>query len=743
MRHLWILTLTIILGFTCPALGQEAERPKKKQKQQAAGKTVAQLAREAKASIAVVNFTGRDGEKQGLGTGFVVAADGLIATNMHVIGDARPITVRLPNGKEYPVKTVHASDRTLDLALLKIDAKGLPALSLADSTRLRSGQPIVALGHPRGLEYSVVSGVLSGRQKLRGQSMLQLAIPIESGNSGGPVLDVQGRVVGIVTLKSQVTRNLGFAVPVNALKRLIRRPNPIPMSRWVTIGKLNPDEWRTVFQGRWRQRNGHVVVDGPGEGFGGRSLCLSKQKLPPVPFEIAVTLKLGNESGAGGLAFYSDGKNKHYGFYPSSGKLRFARFMGPDVFSWKVLHEGPSKHYRPGAWNTLKVRVEKKKILCYVNDHLVHESTDDRLTTGSVGIVKFRTTSIEFKNFRIGKKLPSLRPSEKLVARIEKIVTKLNGKTKIRPDVVDSLVSNGRTSIAVLREKAKRLEEQAKQLRELAKAVHKKEVLAELEKVTSPKDNEIDLLRGAFLIAKLDNEELNIPVYIRQIDRLAKEVQKSLPKDASEADKLAALNKELFQMRGFHGSRGDYYNRANSYLNRVLEDREGIPITLSVLYMELAKRLGVKVVGVGLPGHFVVRHEPKKGKATLIDVYERGEKLSQEGAAQIAKRATGEALRENDLAPVSNKTILVRMLHNLAGIALEQEDAKSVLIYYDAILTITPQATQERLRRAALRFQTGDAAGSVADLDWLLENSTDDIDRKKLLNLRRFVDQRR
>ena len=75
--------------------------------------------------------------------------------------------------------------------------------------------------------------------------MLQIAIPIEQGNSGGPVLDMQGRVVGIVTMKSLVTANLGFAVPVNALKPLLEKPNPVPMERWLTIGVLDKSEWKT------------------------------------------------------------------------------------------------------------------------------------------------------------------------------------------------------------------------------------------------------------------------------------------------------------------------------------------------------------------------------------------------------------------------------------------------------------------------------------------------------------------
>src|SRR5439155_8064964 len=276
------------------------------QEKSADPKTVEQLAEQSRPAIAVITVTGRDGKQRGLGTGFVVSADGLIATNLPVIGEARPISVQLGK-KKYPVTSVHASDRALDLALVKIDAKNLTALDLGDSDQLKDGQSVVALGHPRGLEHSVVSGVVSSRQKIDGRSMIQLAIPIESGNSGGPLLDMHGRVQGIVTLRSQVTANLGFAMPVNALKAMLRKPNPISIERWVTIGTLNPEEWETVFQGRWRQRNGKILVDGPGVGFGGRSLCLSKREVPEVPFEMAVTVRLEDEAGAGGLAFHADG----------------------------------------------------------------------------------------------------------------------------------------------------------------------------------------------------------------------------------------------------------------------------------------------------------------------------------------------------------------------------------------------------------------------------------------------------
>src|SRR5260370_22242679 len=251
-------------------------------------KTVEQLVEKVRKSIAVITFTGRDGKRQGLGTGFVVDADGLIATNLHVIGDARPISVQLGD-KHYEVTSVHASDRLLDLALLRVNAKNLPALSLGNSDDVKQGQAVVAFGNPLGLTHSVVSGVVSSKREIEGRPMIQLAIPLERGNSGGPLLDLDGRVQGIITMKSLVTSNLGFATPVNPLKTLIPKPYPLPMSRWLTIGTLHPAQWTPVFGARWRQHAGHILVDGEGAGFGGRSLCLLQHSTPPFTFEIAGT----------------------------------------------------------------------------------------------------------------------------------------------------------------------------------------------------------------------------------------------------------------------------------------------------------------------------------------------------------------------------------------------------------------------------------------------------------------------
>jgi serine protease Do len=701
-------------------------------------KTVEDVARQAKPAIAVITYTGRDGQQRGLGTGFVVSADGLIATNLHVIGEARPITVQVGK-KKYAVTSVHASDRALDLALIRIDAKDLHALELGDSDEIKEGQSVVALGHPRGLEHSVVSGVVSGRPKVDGKSMIQLAIPIESGNSGGPVLDQQGRVQGIVTLRSQVTANLGFAVPVNALKELLKKPNPVAIERWVTIGTLNAEEWTTAFEGRWRQRNGKILVDGMGTGFGGRSLCLSRRDVPETPFEITVTVKLDDEAGAGGLAFHADGGDKHYGFYPSNGNLRLTRFEGPDVTSWKVLWNEPTPHYRAGEWNTLKVRIEKDRILCYVNDKQVIESKDQSLTTGKVGLCKFRDSALEFKDFQVGAQVASAMPPQELVARVTKAVSGIAMDELRSKAVIDQLVAEPQGSLAVLRQRARKLEEEAAQLRLLAKQVHHQRVLGELAKLLKEPDDKIDLIQGALLIARLDHEDLDVSSYHMQVERMAQEIAAKLPRDAAPRAKLAALTKDLFSERGFHGCRSDFENRANSYLSDVLDDREGLPITLAVLYMDLAQRLGVKLDGIGLPGRFLVQYRPSKGAAVFLDVYEGGKEMTRREVATMIEQMNGEAPRKESFWPVTRRATLARILANLANAAQKENDVRGFLRYQDATVLLVPDGVEERLTRAAARYRLGDKSGALADIDFLLGSDLPGVDRAKLEKLRGVI----
>ncbi len=703
-----------------------------------------QLAARARPSLAVITNHGRNGNGQGVGTGFVISADGLIATSLHVVGEARPVGVRLADGRTVEVTTIHAFDRHADLAILRVDTTNLTALALGDSDPLANGADVIALGNPLGLENSIVAGVLSGRRTLDGIEMLQIAVPIEPGNSGGPLLDRAGQVIGIVNAKSLLTRNLGFATPVNLLKNLVEKPNPVPMATWVRAGALDPAEWEPHHGALWREKSGRLLVDGVGSGFGGRAFLLRTTPTLVPPFELTVTVRLDDESGAAGLVFLGDDGDRHYGFYPTGGQLRLTAFEGPDVFSWRILGTVPSAHYRRGDWNKLEVRVETNGFTCSVNGQSVFTSTDAALRGTRVGIAKFRETSAQFRAFAAGHGLPS--PPELPPG----LVMALGGRDVPEVRLSEADLGRLRTNLTAARgfiaDRARRLEQEAVRLREVAARLHREAVGLELAAELRRPEAETDLARAALLVARHDQPDLDPQPYLRQLDTLARDVRGRSASDAPPAARLDTLRSFLFAESGFHGSRHDYYNRANSRLNEVLDDREGLPITLAVLFIEVARRAGLADVhGVSLPGHFLVKHAPSGVPERLIDVFNGGRLLTHSEADELGSEYAGVPVRSEFLPPATKREIIVRMLTNLRAFAERDEGAAASLHYSDLLVTVAgdPRAEAgQRIDRARLRVRCGDPAGARADLRWVLDVAPPGVDLERLAEMvRRLAEE--
>jgi len=722
----------LLIPFSAPGADRSGirNRPKPETPPPASIET---LTERIKQSVVVISHFDRDGKEDGVGAGFVVSSNGLIATSLHVIGEGRPIKIQFADGKSFAPTEIHAWDRKLDLAVVRIPATNLPALALADSDSLKQGTAVLAMGNPLGLKHSIVQGVVSARRDFDGVEMIQLAIPIEPGNSGGPLLDMEGRVNGLLTMKSAMSANLGFATPANELKPLLKRPNPMPMDRWVRLGALNTNDWTIRFGSHWTQKSGRIQAESPGSGFGGRSLCLWEHPLPPRPYEVAVSVRLDDESGAAGLVFGSDGDEKHYGFYPSAGQLRLTRFEGPSVFSWTILQQLPSIHYRRGDWNTLKVRREAHSIRCFVNDHLVIESEDDALPEGKVGLAKFRDTRASFRNFQVSSS--TLAANTNLSEQTAPLLkSALENVSSVSVDRLAALPeSEAAATQKILSDRAAQLEQQATELRQLATSLRTQIVQKELLQSLRGPEEKIDLFHSALLIAKLDNPELDVGAYQRQLETMAKQIQSKLSKSSDAESRLKALQEYLFVENGFHGSRSDYYNRANSYLNEVLDEREGLPITLSVLFMELGHRIGVKdLAGVALPGHFMVKYSPEKGEEQLIDVFDEGKTVTREEADQIAQEFSGVPLTEAQLKPAKKREIIIRMLRNLHSAAQRAETGPEGLRYLDVIIALLPESAMDHLERGRLRLQNGDRAGARQDFKWLLDNDPPGIDMERV-----------
>jgi serine protease Do len=179
------------------------------------------------------NDTPHDGDHadtpQSLGSGFILSSDGYILTNQHVVADAREITVRLSDRRVLPAKVVGSDERS-DLALLKIDASGLPAVKLGNVSKLRVGEWVVAIGSPFGFDYSVTAGIVSAKGRSLDTEQyvpfIQTDAAINPGNSGGPLFNLKGEVVGINSqIYSQTGGFMGvaFSVPIDVAARVVKQ----------------------------------------------------------------------------------------------------------------------------------------------------------------------------------------------------------------------------------------------------------------------------------------------------------------------------------------------------------------------------------------------------------------------------------------------------------------------------------------------------------------------------------------
>ena len=694
-------------------------------------------------SVATIRVNGRDGQQMGIGTGFVIDANGLIATNFHVITEGRPFTVELSSGRVLPVLAVESSDRTSDLALLRVDIgeDKIPSLELATDSLPGKGSRVLAFGNPLGMRDSVVTGIVSAIQEIEGREMIQLAMPTQPGNSGGPLVDSDGKVIGIINMKSAIDDNLGFAIPISQLDPLREKSNPVMYERWINLGRVNEKKWLPLFNATWNQRGGMIMARGTGSGFGGRTLCLSKSEVPEPTFEVAVRVRLDQESGAAGIAFHSDGENRHYGFYPSNGQLRLTCFKGPSVYSWEVLKEVRSKYYLPGEWNRLRVRIEPGKLQCFVNGQLVIESSDTQLTSGKSGLVKFRDTKPDFKRFEIGADLavpPMTKQAEALIGDIFSHPSRLR---ELTPTDIMDLGETDEASNLKIKQRVASLEKQAAELRRLAADVTIAPILRELAQLAR-NDPDNMLLQGSLLIAKLDNPDIDVDAYVARVDEMGKEISEKI-KGTDDADtKRDALHTYLFQENGFHGGSAEYYHPANSHLNRVIDDREGLPITLSILYMELGRRIGIEVEGVGLPGHFIVRQVIDAKDQKLIDVFERGKVLTMDEAANMVTNRSNRSITTADFRSQDPIEILNRVLGNLIGVAGNQQDAEAINRYCEASVAIQPDSIIARRMRSQIRMMTRRDAAAIRDLDWLIDHDDEGFSQAEATRLRETVIQR-
>lgn len=243
-----------------------------------------------------------------------------------------------------------------------------------------------------------------------------------------------------------------------------------------------------------------------------------------------------------------------------------------------------------------------------------------------------------------------------------------------------------------------------------------KEAWRNLIAIAHCSEEEIDLAWVALLLAATNCPGLDIAQEIAVLDSLAAGAAQRFCDRRDPLFCINTLSEYIFDEVGFRGNNDDYYDPRNSYLNEVLTRRVGIPITLSLVYIEVGRRLDIPLLGVGMPGHFMVRHCDIDD--LFVDPFHGGILLTEKECVERVMQVTQADVEWDSryLAPIGNLEFISRMVRNLKGAYLQLQDYVRAARMIDWLLEVYPDATQDRRDRGIVRYQLGNYADALDDL---------------------------
>jgi regulator of sirC expression with transglutaminase-like and TPR domain len=251
------------------------------------------------------------------------------------------------------------------------------------------------------------------------------------------------------------------------------------------------------------------------------------------------------------------------------------------------------------------------------------------------------------------------------------------------------------------------------------------------------RSKEFTLDRAAFMIAKsLQYHSLNIDKQLQTLDAMGNDLKAVLGNRERPTEIIISINEYVFEKQGFKGNSEDYYDPRNSYLNDVITCKTGIPITLSVLYMELARRIGFMLHGVGFPGHFLVKHL-YHDITIVLDPFNRGRILAKEDFQHLLDQLYNGQVRFEPrfLDAVTNEQILIRMLRNLKDAYMYSYDYNRALSATNMILTIDPNLAEEFRDRGLIFYQKKLYGDALSNLTKYLEMQPDAGDADNIFQI--------
>ncbi|MGF1570937.1 MAG: SirB1 family protein [Nodosilinea sp.] len=251
--------------------------------------------------------------------------------------------------------------------------------------------------------------------------------------------------------------------------------------------------------------------------------------------------------------------------------------------------------------------------------------------------------------------------------------------------------------------------------------------------------DQVDLAKAALHIAQEDYPDLDIADSLALLDRMGATLGQRLEGETYPLKIIRTINHYLFAELNFRGDTLDYYDPRNSFLNEVLTRRVGIPITLSLVYLELAKRVGFPMVGIGVPGHFLIR-PTVAGMDMFVDPFHGGDILFEQDCKDRFRQMFGESARleAHHLEPITPTAFLARLLSNLKLIYIQKRDVPKALDAINRILLIYPESVSERRDRGLIHYQQGALADARWDLERYLYEKPDAADA---FEIRRVIEQ--
>lgn len=277
-----------------------------------------------------------------------------------------------------------------------------------------------------------------------------------------------------------------------------------------------------------------------------------------------------------------------------------------------------------------------------------------------------------------------------------------------------------------------------------ARTVDRAEILERFANLVDRPDADIDLARAALHVAMLEYPDMDVDLEISALRRLAGALSDRMPEGGDPLYSVNTLSEYLFDELGFRGDEDNYYDPRNSHLNQVLERRVGIPITLSLVYMEVGRLLNTPLLGIGMPGRFLVRHAEVDD--LFVDPFHGGILLSGAECRGIVEDYMPEGFEWHPalLAPVSNRDILARMVRNLKAIYMDGDDYVRALEVSEFALALNPDSIYNRRDRGIAHYQLGHSAEALDDLVHYLEAAPADSSTEGLhalvAELRMFLD---